>query len=335
MPRFPFAALGACLLAAFAAACSTSSTSPGTTPTPPPTLLYFVSDANSNAVTAYPLTANGNVAPTQNIVGAATGLGFPRRVVLDSTLNIYIANAPAGPALHSITVYAPAATGNVAPLRTISGAATGLTGVDGLAIDGGGNLFAANCAACFHSSGSDGILIFAPGANGNVAPTNTIAGAATTLNAPTALTFDANGNLLVSNGGGSVTTFAPGATGNVAPTATIAGAATGLTGNDPECVRNDAAGLIYVCSNNNSAILVFAAGANGNVAPIRTLSGAATGLVTPTSVSFDTSGNMYVANAGGNTITVYAPGATGNQAPMFTVSGAATGLVTPIGIAIQ
>jgi len=333
MQRFSLAALAAILLTLSIAACSSSSTS--TNPTPPPQLLYFVSDANSNAVTAYPLTANGNIAPTQNIVGAATGLGFPRRVVLDSTLNIYVANAPAAGG-HSITVYAPAATGNVAPLRTITGAATGLTGVDGLAIDGGGNLFAANCATCFHSSGSDGILIFAAGANGNVAPTNTIAGAATTLNAPTALTFDASGNLLVSNGGGSsVTTFAPGATGNVAPIATIAGAATGLTGNDPECVRNDAAGLIYVCVNNTSTIAVFAAGANGNVAPVRTLSGAATGLVTPTSVSFDTTGNMYVANAGGNTITVYAPGATGNQAPMFTVSGAATGLVTPIGLAIQ
>ncbi len=333
MPRFPLAALGACLVAVFAAACSTSSTSPGTTPTSPP-LLYFVSDANSNAVTAYPLTANGNVAPTQNIVGAATGLGFPRRVVLDSTMNIYIANAPGGAVAHSITVYAPAATGNVAPIRTITGAATGLTGVDGLALDGSGNLFATNCGLCFNSTGSDGILIFPAGANGNIAPTNSIAGAATTLNGPTSLTFDAGGNLLVTNSGNNaVLKFASGASGNVAPTATIVGAATGLA--DPECVRTDAAGLIYVCSNNNSTIAVFAAGANGNVAPMRTLSGAATGLLNPTSVSFDTTGNMYVANAGGNTITVYAPGATGNQAPMFTVSGAATGLVTPIGLAIQ
>ena len=188
MPRFPLAALGACLLAVFAAACSTSSTSPGTTPTPPPTLLYFVSNGNSNAVTAYPLTANGNVAPTQNIVGAATGLGFPRRVVLDSTMNIYIANAPAGGRPHSITVYAPTATGNVAPLRTITGAATGLTGVDGLAIDDpaptsspriapGVSIQAARWDS--HLAGSE-----PPGTS---RLTNTIAGGDTTLNGPTAL----------------------------------------------------------------------------------------------------------------------------------------------------
>src|SRR5271165_6128425 len=332
MQRSFQAVLSACFVALSVAACSSSSTS--TTPTPTPQTLYFVADATSNAVTAFPLTANGNVSPTQNIVGAATGLGYPRRVVSDATGNLYVANAPMGVA-HSITVYSPTATGNVAPLRTITGAATGLTGVNGLAIDGGGNLFAANCGSCFHSTGLNEILIFAPGTNGNVAPTNSIAGANTTLTGPTALTFDASGNLLVSDGSVSnaVLTFAPGATGNVAPIRTIAGAATGIQ--DAECVRNDSAGLIYVCSNNNSTIAVFAAGAMGNVAPIRTLSGAATGLTNPTSVSFDTTGNMYVANPGSNSITVYAPGATGNQASMFTVSGANTGLAVPIGLAIQ
>jgi sugar lactone lactonase YvrE len=331
MRRFVPMALGACLFALSVAACSGSSTS--TTPTPQ--LLYFVTDANSNALTAYPLNASGNVTPSRNIAGAATGLGFPRRIVIDATGSLYVANAPGAAMPHSITVYAAAANGNAAPIRTIMGGNTGLTGVNGLALDNTGtNLYAANCGACFDSSGSDGILIFPAGTTGNVAPSSTIAGGNTGLSGPTGITFDAAGNLLVANSGtSSVTTYAPGASGNIAPTATLVGGNTGITG--AECVRTDAASLIYVCNTGNNSITVYTAGANGNIAPTRTLMGASTGLLGPTSVSFDPAGNMYVANSGANTLTVYAPGATGNQAPMLTVAGASTGLVTPIGIAIQ
>jgi|SRR5271166_1197661 len=333
MRRFVPVALGACIVTLCVAACSSGSTS--TPPTPTPQMLYFVTDANSNALTAYPLSAGGNLAPSRNITGAATGLGFPRRIVIDATGNLYVANAPGGGSPHSITVYAAAATGNVAPIRTIMGANTGLTGVNGLALDNTGtNLYAANCGACFNSSGADGILIWPAGTTGNIAPSSSIAGGNTALSGPVAITFDAAGDLLVANAGNNtVTTYAPGASGNVLPTATLGGPATGI--NSPECVRTDSAGLIYVCNNNVNSITVYAAGASGNTAPTRTLIGAATGLNNPTSVSFDTTGNMYVANPGVNTITVYAPGATGQQPPIFEVAGASTGLVTPIGVAIQ
>lgn len=326
-------ALWACLVTLCLAACSSSSTSP-TQPNNPKTL-YFATDANSNALTAYPLNANGNVTPSRNITGASTGLGFPRRIVIDANGNLYIANAPGGGNPHSITVYSPKANGNAAPIQTIAGANTGLTGVNGLALDNAGaNLYAVNCGACFDSTGSDAILIFPNTATGNVAPSASIAGKSTALSSPTGITFDAGGDLLVANSGNNtVTTYAPGATGNIAPTATLGGASTGI--DSPECVRTDSTGAIYVCNNNVSTITVYAAGASGNATPIRTLGGAATGLSNPTSVTFDKKGNMYVANPGANTITVYAPGATGNQAPMFTVAGANTGLVTPIDVAIQ
>ena len=330
---FP-AVLGACFVALSVAACSSSSTS--TTPTPTPQMLYFVADATTNSLTAYPLTANGNVAPTRTLSGAATGLGYPRRIVIDATGNLYVANAPGAANPHSITVYAATANGNTAPTRTISGALTGLTGVNGLALDNTGtNLYAVNCGLCFDSSGVDGILVFpAATASGNVAPSNSITGGNTLLSTPTGITFDSTGDLLVANSANNtVTTYASGASGNVAPTSTLGGAATLM--NSPECVRTDSANLIYVCNNNSNSITVYAAGASGNAAPMRTLVGAATGLTNPTSVSFDTTGNMYVANPGSNSITVYAPGATGNQAPMFTVSGANTGLAVPIGLGIQ
>ena len=299
------------------------------------TPLYFVADGNNGvgALTAYALTATGNVAPTRNISGAATGLGFPRRVNFDTSGNIYAANAPASGG-HSITVYNPSANGNVAPTRTIAGAKSGLTGADGMVLDASGNVYIANCGVCFQSSGTPGVLEFAAGASGNVAPIRTISGTNTGFTDPTAVWLDGTGKIYVSDfANNRISIFAAAATGNVAPTAMIQGGTAAMSG--PECVVLDATGNIYACNSTNNTITVYAPGTTGNTAPIRTLGGAATLLSSPTQLSFDTAGNMYVANPGSNTITVYAPGATGNQAPMLTVSGASTGLITPIGVAVQ
>ena len=107
---------------------------PGPTPTPTPTPTpapkpLYVANRFANSITAYAAGANGNVAPSAGISGAATGLNFPEGVALDAAGKIYVANF--NPT--SITVYAAGATGNVAPSATISGAATGLNGPFGVA----------------------------------------------------------------------------------------------------------------------------------------------------------------------------------------------------------
>ncbi|HMA29924.1 MAG TPA: hypothetical protein VKS23_08670, partial [Thermoanaerobaculia bacterium] len=64
---------------------------------------------------------------------------------------------------NSIMVYARTANGNVAPLRTIAGAATGLNAPDGLAVDTVNNeLVVANQG--------NSVTVYARTANGNVAP---------------------------------------------------------------------------------------------------------------------------------------------------------------------
>jgi len=83
------------------------------------------------SVTAYPSTANGNVAPIQKIAGPNTGMAknSPYGVALDATGNIYVVNHTG-----SVTVYAAGAHGSVAPIRTISGSNTGLASPAGIAI---------------------------------------------------------------------------------------------------------------------------------------------------------------------------------------------------------
>jgi len=299
--------------------------------TPAGATYYYTTDATTNTLTAYPLAANGNVAPSRTVSGAATGLAFPRRIVADAANDLYVANASATP--ESITVYAPQPNGNVAPIRTIQGANTILTGPDGIALDATNTLYVTDCGTCYLGSPPTAILVFAAGANGNVAPIREITGANTNLDDITDVSVDGT-SLLVSNYGSSAITIYPiTANGNVAPTATLAGANTDIA--NPECVTTDKTGAIYVCNATANTITVYPAGSVGNAAPTRTLGGANTLLSDPVSAIFDAAGNMYVANADDDTITVYGPGANGNQAPLYTLTGANTGLNAPIGLTLS
>ena len=127
---------------------------------------------------------------------------------------------------NSVTVYPRTANGAVAPLRTIAGAATGLNGLYGLAVD------TVNNELAVANYNVNSVTVFARTANGNIAPLRTIAGAATGLGLPRGLAVDTvNNELLLPNGSkDSVTVYDRTANGNVAPLRTLAGAATGLGG---------------------------------------------------------------------------------------------------------
>lgn len=100
----------------------------------------IVSNAAGPGITIYAsaATANGNVAPSATIAGSATLLAGPDQIVLNPGQNngeLYVADTLAG----AILIYGNlvAVNGNVAPARSILGAATGLVanGVSGVALD--------------------------------------------------------------------------------------------------------------------------------------------------------------------------------------------------------
>ena len=68
-------------------------------------------------------------------------------------------------------VYAAGTTGNVAPIRTIAGTNTGFQRPWGVAVDSFGVLHVSDQTA-------SAVFDFPPGANGNVAPSNTLTGPA-------------------------------------------------------------------------------------------------------------------------------------------------------------
>ena len=201
----------------------------------------------------------------QVLGGPNTGLNVPSGVALDSANNIYVTNlqgasvevfalptptptpvptpttsptttpspspTPSGATASPSPTPVPTASPiNVAPLRTIVGAGTGLGQPTGIALDGNSNIYVTDVAATLGATACSGkaacpaVLIFPAGANGATAP-KAIAGPATLLNAPTDVKIDKGGNIYVGDttaaGAGVVYVFAPGASGNVAPTTTF------------------------------------------------------------------------------------------------------------------
>ena len=104
------------------------------------------------------------------------------------------------------------------PSSTIGGPATTINSIAGLALDSAGNIYVSNIPS--DQNALPEILEFSAGSTGNVAPTRTISGSATTMSVGGNLALDSAGNIYVLNQL-NLLKFAPDATGNVAPIATI------------------------------------------------------------------------------------------------------------------
>ncbi len=128
---------------------------PSTTPSPTPTPLPSTSPSPT------PAPFNNNVAPSILIGGALTGLIAPTGLTLDANNVIYVVDPDNG--VPSVRVFAAGANGNVAPVRVISGALTQLSNPLDIKVDAAGNIYVTD-------AGANKLLIYGPGATGNIAP---------------------------------------------------------------------------------------------------------------------------------------------------------------------
>jgi|SRR5690349_18290210 len=140
----------------------------------------FVADPAGNAIDIYDSasTLNGSVTATRQISGASTGLDGPAGLEIDGGGRLIVGNASPTNGAPSITFYnAASASGDIAPAATVTGSSTGLVEPNQLAID------IANDTLYVADPGAGKVLIFAnqSTASGNVPPTRSISGAATTL----------------------------------------------------------------------------------------------------------------------------------------------------------
>ncbi len=233
---------------------------------------------------------------------------------------------------NALYVYAPGASGNVAPERTIQGANTGIDEPGDVKVDSAGDIWVTNFSG-------NSITEYAPGASGDATPICTIAGSNTGLATPDDMSLEADGTIVVGNlYASTVEVFTPGSCGNVAPVHTLAGSNT--TFNYVDGVGTDATGKIYVANTEGGAIDEFPAGSNGNVAPTSTISGPNTGLGSPNDVLVGFGGQLFTTSGTGfggsvNSVTVYAPGASGNATPIQDITGSHTDFGNPDDLALD
>ena len=292
---------------------------------------FFVTDDDSDAVTAYTSATNGDVAPQSS---APTGLSEPQFVAVDGNGKIYATN----PFTMSITIYAKGSSGDVAPLATIGGSNTGLNFPVGIALDSSGKIYVTNCPSCSSNSGTPSVTVYpALGSSTgmlNESPSATISGGSTGLMSPEGIAVDStSGDIYVADSAAaSVFVYSGGSSGNVAPSATISGGTTGLM--SPKGIAEQTGGDIYVADSVAVSVFVYSAGSNGNIAPTATISGGKTGLAKPFGVALDSSSNIYVTNSTPS-VTVYSEGSSGNVSPTATIRGSNTTLDVPTGVTLD
>ena len=331
--------------AAAVAACSSSGSSAAPAPAASgtPSQLVYVSSTNGTAmqVSAFPTGAGGNIAPVKTIGGSQTQLDDPQSIVFDAAGNLYVVNAGANPGTSgmldpSITVYAKGSSGNVAPTRVIQGSNTGFasaSGLGGLAVDAAGELYvpehngseACTPNGCTVDAG-DTIAIFAPNANGNVAPVRTISSTACYSAASVAIASSANIEVACSEPSvdgsveGDIVTFAPDASGNAIPLSVIHGPSRSFYAIAPSPL-----GMLFVSGQLPFlAVLGYPETASGNALPTTTLEPAGW---YPAALAEDANATLYVLNAASPaSVWEYGSNANGASSPMFVISGSNTGL---------
>ena len=205
--------------------------------------IYVVDEAPSE-------TGGGSVvvisagSTTQSCTISYSGFVDPEGIAIDSsTENIWVSDVGTTPP----TIFEfPAVSGGcpTTPIATLSGASTTMQYPYAVTFDTTGNLWVADAGSYAATVGPDQVLEFSSSSltgsgNIDVAPQNTITGAATKLNGPEGIAIGPGDETIVTNDGAgastsSITTYASAATGNAAPIRTIAGSKTGL--NEPEQV---------------------------------------------------------------------------------------------------
>ena len=139
--------------------------------------LLYVSNLSPASVEVFNLSLGTNAAPIRKIAGSNTRLSYPYGIAVDPATNrLWVANERT----NTIEAFGPVANGNRLPLDIIAGSNTQIQSPFGIAVDDAGYVYVGNCPQYAGATGGS-IVVFAPGAHGNVKPVQIIKGSNTFL----------------------------------------------------------------------------------------------------------------------------------------------------------
>jgi hypothetical protein len=239
----------------------------------------YAADEKSR-ILVYSPGSSGAAAPIRTLFGPQTTLFRPRALTLSRSDELIVADfgGPGPGEVGGVSVFAAGATGNAAPSARLpsqlpagsTGAAqnTGIFKASGVAVDSAGRIYVAD-------SLRNAVLVFPPGANGDVAPAVVITAG---IASPQHIALDSNGSLFVCNrSSDQILVFPPGASSNTSPVRTITSSAVG----SPVGIALDAAGDIYVSHYQNRSVASIWRNSSGHVTPLSVIQGPQTNLRAP------------------------------------------------------
>ena len=309
--------------------------------------IVVMTDGNRKSLLIYDRTATVSgpteeTLPLRQIIGPETNIGFVAGVVVDpQSHEVYAVNNDIE---DTMLVVPYEAKGNVRPRRLLSvphqawGMALGPKKELAVTVE-------------LHN----GIVVYAPQANGIDAPLRHIQGPHTGLADPHGIAWDGVHNeIAVANHGNfrgmlkntglgcaqavpeddaevgefqppSVTIYAADGKDDEKPRRKIQGPATQLDW--PMGIAVDAAhNEIAVTNNGDNSVLIFRRGATGNVAPVRVIGGGQTGINRPMGLAIDTKNDeIWVANFGDHTALAFSRTGQGDQPPKRIIRNAPPG----------
>jgi DNA-binding beta-propeller fold protein YncE len=309
-----------------------------TGPAPGP-FLYVTSFDAASVIADFVTVIGGDLPPFKTYRGAKTLLSHPVALAVDKNKTLYVVNQ----SVPSVTEYALADGGNIAPTAIISGRATGLAAPRAIAIAPlNGNIFVANFE-------SNSVTVYAPSGPQDRAPLYTITAG---ISQPVGLAFFGEFLWILNSSGpeGPTLTGYRGQNDDFSGLQPMAVVSSDAIQN-PQGLAADCCGWLYVTNFDANSVAVFFAFVSGTVTtpPWTIIQGGSTGLQGPVSVAFNGSGDMFVANRRGSSglgsITIYqgfSPPGQGpqssrtprNLAPDATIQGPSTQLSHIIGITI-
>lgn len=148
----------------------TPSGSPSPSPSPTATPTAVPSGQPTATPSPTPTPFSENIPPTATI--ACSCFKQPTGVAVDASNDLFVTD-PGVPAVYVFTAsqIAPGGSLSLAPSQSIAGNATMLVDPTDVKIDGSGNIYVLDAGS---GPGTSKVLIFAPGATGNVAPTSAV-----------------------------------------------------------------------------------------------------------------------------------------------------------------
>ena len=249
--------------------------------------LFVTEDQFNNFFTTsilmFPVSSNGNVAPSAFIGGSNTGLYLPIGITVSTKAAVIVSD------WGRVLTFAPGTFGNVSPMRVISGPNTQLNADEqsGIAVHNG-LLYV--ISATPYPQLTPEILVFHEKDNGNVAPLRVIVGPNTGLAGPKGIRVDKLGDVYVSNANqpefnSSVTEYAPTANGDASPIATLQGPQTFLN-YAVDLTLDNQSSRVYVVNIFAPSLTGYALPITGNEAPFMDVQGGNSQITWPVSVAY-------------------------------------------------